>query len=99
MQVYPNGGVDLLDPRPDGRDVIQIDLVPKTNDPQRDRVAADPVQYKKMEEDQWKQKGVTVLPGPAGWLPDAEWSPLKRKVYRFELALRSADSTGAWLAQ
>jgi len=47
-----------------------------------------------MEEDQWKQKGVTVLPGPSGWLPDADWSPLKRKVYRFELALRSADSTG-----
>ena len=68
--------------------------MPKTKDPQRDRLAADPVQQKKFQEDQWKQKGQTVLPGPAGWLSDAEWSPLKRKVYRFEAALRPADSAG-----
>ena len=28
--VYPEGGVDLLDRRPDGQDVLQITLVPKT---------------------------------------------------------------------
>ncbi len=27
------------------------------------------------------------MPGPSGWLPEAEWSPLKRRVYRIEAAL------------
>ena len=95
-RVYPEGGIDLLDSRPDGQDVIQITLVPKTGDPERDRLAADPVQQKKLLEDEWKKQGEMVLPGPAGWLPDAEWSPLKRKVYRFEAALVPADdSAGA----
>ena len=53
---YPEGGVDLLYTRPDGRDVIEINLVPKTGDPQRDRLASDPVQQKKFEEDQWKKR-------------------------------------------
>ncbi len=84
---YPDGGVDLLDRRPDGRDVIQIGLNAKTGDPQRDRVAADPIQVQKQLEDQWKHRGEKVVPGPSGWLPEAEWSPLKRKVYRIEAAL------------
>ena len=46
--VYPEGGIDLLDTRPDGQDVIQISLVPSTGDPQRDRLAADPVYQKKL---------------------------------------------------
>jgi hypothetical protein len=89
-KAYPEGGVDLKNLRPDGQDVIEIALVPKTGDPQRDRIASDPVQQKKIEEDQWKNEGQVVFPGPAGWLPDAEWSPLGRKVYRFESALRPA---------
>jgi hypothetical protein len=94
VKVYPEGGVELLYARPDGRDVIEINLVHKTGDPQRDRLAGDPIQQKKFEEDQWKKEGQVVLPGPAGWLPDAEWAPLKRKVYRFEAALRPGDDGG-----
>ena len=86
-RAYPEGGIDLLDRRPDGRDVIQISLVAKTQDSQRDRLAADPVQSKKQLEDQWKQRGERVVPGPSGWLPEADWSPIKRKVYRIEAAL------------
>jgi hypothetical protein len=93
-KVYPEGGVELIYARPDGRDVIEMNLVPKTGDPQRDRLAGDPVQQKKFEEDQWKREGQVVLPGPAGWLPDKEWSPLNRKVYRFEAALRPGDDGG-----
>ena len=31
------------------------------------------------------------MPGPAAWLPDAEWAPSKRKVYRLETALIAED--------
>jgi hypothetical protein len=93
-KVYPDGGVDLLDRRASGPDVIQISLVPKTQDPSQDRLAGDPIQQKKLLEEEWKKQGEKVLPGPSGWLPDAEWSPLGRKVYRIEAALRPADDTG-----
>jgi hypothetical protein len=87
VDAYPDGGIDLMDPRPDGRDVITIGLNAKTQDSQRDPLAADPNQVKKQLEDQWKQRGEKVVPGPAGWLPEPEWSPLKRQVYRIEAAL------------
>jgi len=84
---YPDGGIDLLNSRPDGQDVIQLTLTPKTQDPQHDRLPADPIQDKKQLEDDWKKKGEKVVPGPSGWLAEAEWAPLKRKVYRIEAAL------------
>jgi len=86
-RTYPEGGIDLLDRRPDGRDVIQISLVAKTGDPGRDSLASDPIQVKKQLEDQWKQRGEKVVSIPSGWLPAADWSPSKWKVYRIEAAL------------
>lgn len=87
VDAYPDGGIDLNDRRPDGSDVITIGLNTKTQDGQRDPNATDPNQVKKRLEDEWKQGGVRLVPGPSGWLPEAEWSPLKRKVYRIEAAL------------
>jgi len=84
---YPDGGIDLLDRRPDGQDAIQVSLNAKTGDPQRDRLAADPIQEKKQLEDEWKRRGEKVVPGPSGWLPEADWSKYKRKVFRIEAAL------------
>jgi hypothetical protein len=84
---YPDGGIDLLDRRPDGQDAIQVSLNAKTEDPQRDRLAADPIQEKKQLEDEWKRRGEKVVPGPSGWLPEADWSKYKRKVFRIEAAL------------
>jgi len=84
---YPDGGIDLLDRRPDGQDAIQVGLNAKTGDPQRDRLAADPIQEKKQLEDEWKRRGEKVVPGPSGWLPEADWSQFKRKVFRIEAAL------------
>jgi hypothetical protein len=89
---YPDGGIDLLDRRPDGQDAIQVGLNPKTQDPQRDRLAADPFQEKKQLEDEWKRRGEKVVPGPSGWLPEADWSQFKRKVFRIEAALIPASN-------
>ena len=60
-KLHPEGGVDLLDRRPDGQDVIMLSLVPKSDDPQADRQAADPLVEKKKLEDQWKRQGEKVL--------------------------------------
>jgi hypothetical protein len=92
-KVYPEGGVDLLDRRPGGQDVLQVTLVPKTQDPERDRLAGDPIQQKKLLEDQWKRQGQKVLPGPSGWLSDPELARLNRKVYRTEAALVPAEES------
>jgi hypothetical protein len=92
-KVYPEGGVDLLDRRPNGQDVLQITLVPKTQDPVHDRLAGDPIQQKKLLEDQWKRQGQKVLPGPSGWLSDPELARLNRKVYRIEAALVPAEDS------
>jgi len=51
------------------------------------------MQEKKQLEDYWKKKGDKVVPGPAGWLPDTDWDPLKRKVHRIEEALIKQDDT------
>ena len=89
---YPDGGIDLLERRPDGQDAIQVGLNPKTQDPQRDHLAADPFQEKKQLEDEWKRRGEKVVPGPSGWLPEAHWSQFKRKVFRIEAALIPASN-------
>jgi len=86
-QVYPEG-LDLVDRRLDGQDVIQLSLIPKTGDANRDRLAADPTQQQKVLMDQWREEGQDVLQGPAGWLPEADWASLNRKVYRLEAALK-----------
>lgn len=88
---YEDGGIDLLDRRLDGQDVITINLLPKTGDPQRDRLATDPIQEEKRLNEDWKRRGEKVLPGAHGWLPDADWAKLKRRVYRIEAALLAQD--------
>ncbi|MFO0889098.1 MAG: hypothetical protein U0790_08110 [Isosphaeraceae bacterium] len=93
-KVYPDGGIDLLDPRPDGQDVIQVNPVPKGPEAQRDRLPADPQQEKKLLEEDWRKRGEKVLPGPAGWLPEADWSASKRRVYRIEAALVPDEDSG-----
>jgi hypothetical protein len=90
-QNYPEGGVDLLAVRSNGQDLVQLNLVPKTNDPSRDRLAADPLEQKKDLMDKWKAQGLDVLMGPSGWLKEPEWAQLNRKVYRIEAALKPND--------
>jgi hypothetical protein len=94
-RVYPDGVIDLVHHTPDGgRDGILIGLLPKSKDPQKDRLAADPIQEMKALTDQWKKEGQEYVMGPTGWLPEAEWSTLRRKVHRSEAALKRTDVVG-----
>ncbi|MDR3620026.1 MAG: hypothetical protein P4L85_11805 [Paludisphaera borealis] len=91
-QSYAGGGVDLLGARPNGYDAVQLNLVPKTDDPAHDRLATDPMEQKKALMDQWKAEGMNVILGPSGWLKEPVWAQLNLKVYRIEAALKPEDA-------
>ncbi len=84
---YGDGGVDLVQQRHEGPDAIHLALLPKSENGKHDRSVSDPFEVKKGLVDNWKRQGQKVMDGPSGWLPEAEWAPLKRKVYRIEAAL------------
>ncbi len=39
----------------------------------------------------WDLQNREIINGPLGWLPEADWGPLKRKVYRLEVAIKVQD--------
>jgi hypothetical protein len=93
-ELDPTGKVELVDRRPDERDLILLSLEPKSGDPQKDRLAGDPLQEKKLLEDTWKKQGTKIVPGPADYLHDPDWDKRKRKVYRLEYALIKPEEDG-----
>ncbi len=93
--VHPDGGVDLADRRLEGNDVVSLGLVPKTGDPAKDKLAADPTEHKRKLVQTWREQGQEILMGDSGWLKDDVWAPLNRRVYRLEAALKPADEQAA----
>ncbi|WP_240911518.1 hypothetical protein [Paludisphaera soli] len=89
-RAYPEGGVDLVDRRFDGQDVVSVALAAKSGDAARDRLVADPQEQRKALVEQWRSQGQEVLMGDSGWLKEEVWGPLNRKVYRIEAALKPA---------
>jgi hypothetical protein len=87
--------VHLIDQRPEvGKDVFLLQLPPGTEDPQADRRFHNVDQFRKTIDAEWSGKKLDVVHGPAEWLPEAEWAPLK--VYRKELGVktRTPSATG-----
>ncbi len=91
-RAYPEGGVDLVDRRFDGQDVVSVALAPKSGDAARDRLAVDPLEQRKALVEQWRSQGQEVIMGDSGWLKEDVWGPLNRKVYRIEAALKPAGT-------
>jgi hypothetical protein len=88
--------LQLVNARPDGKsDLIRITSVPKTLDPTHYRRLSDPLAFVRELKDMWSKDGYQIVQGPAGWLPEAEWAPLKRKVYRYEAAIKPDLDAGA----
>jgi hypothetical protein len=81
--------VQLFRNRPGEPDLIEINRQLKTGDPQADRENRNPDFLLKNLKQDWADVGRDALLGPMGWLPDAEWAPLKMKVYRINAALRA----------
>ncbi|OJW07056.1 MAG: hypothetical protein BGO49_27775 [Planctomycetales bacterium 71-10] len=95
QRITPDGGVDLVDRRFEGSDVVSLSLVPKTGDAAEDKLAADPLEHKKKLVRTWREQGQEILMGDSGWLKEAVWGPLNRRVYRLEAALKPAGDQGA----
>jgi hypothetical protein len=84
--------------RADGRaDTVMIWDIPKEGDSARDRRWDDPQAFVKYVSDGASRKGFDVINGPMGYLPDQDWAPLKRRVYRYEAALKRKDASRVYL--
>ena len=79
--------VNLVEKNPRGDIILGLYLQPKETDPALDRQNRDPEYHRRHLYSTWQKQKKDVVRGSAGWLPDADWSPLKRKVYRIEAAL------------
>lgn len=78
---------------PEGKsDTMIIGDVPKEADPVADRQWTDPQAFVRYIQQSLERRGFEVINGPMGWLPDADWAP-KRKVYRYESALKQKDGS------
>ncbi len=68
--------------------VFEIKVLPKTGKAGIDRDNRDPEFLVKSLTKEWTEAKQEVIRGPSGWLPEADWSPYKLKVYRIEAALK-----------
>jgi hypothetical protein len=82
--------IGLVDQQLRGSDSLAISLVPKEASPERARQNRDPDFHRRNLYSMWEKQKRDMVRGSTGWLPDAEWTPLKRKVYRIEAALRQS---------
>ncbi len=84
--------------RPDGRDdTVAIGDVPREADPALDRRLSDPQALVKSLKDAAVRRNLEVIPGPMGYLPDPDWAPLKRKVYRYEAGHKQPEGSRVYL--
>ena len=88
----PGDSVELLRGAPKAPDRMEFLIQHKTGDAEADRNNRTPDFHVKLLNESWRQAKQDILPGPMGWLPDAEWAPLKMKVYRINAALRASGA-------
>jgi hypothetical protein len=81
--------------RGQGKDAFILKLSPGSQDPQADRKFRDVGEFQRAIADHWAKLKLEPRPGPADWLPQADWAPLK--VYRKEMAVitNNAEEGGA----
>ena len=75
-------------------DSVSLILQEKTGKSEEDRQFRDPGSHRKILKSQLEEDGFEIIPGPEGWLPEANWADAKMKVYRSEAVLRPPDDGG-----
>jgi hypothetical protein len=89
-QMDPNA-VGLVD-RHHRESSLVFQFFPKNVIPERERQYRDPDFHRRTLYSLWEEQHWDVVKGPAGWLPEADWLPLKRKVYRIEAATKPPEA-------
>ena len=84
--------VEFRDIQDNHVDVFGLQLQPSAENNDRLRLFRDPDYHRRNMFSNWEKQGQDVVKGPIGWLPEADWKPSKRKVYRIEAALRPQGS-------
>jgi hypothetical protein len=83
---------------PDGKsDTVIIGAVPRDADSARDRKSSDPQVFVREVQQNSARYGGELVNGEMGWLPDPVWAPLKRRVYRYEAALKRENAPRHYL--
>jgi hypothetical protein len=103
---HPQQLADAKDPdglvlqyvRPEGKaDTVIIAYVPREADAVHDRKWSDPQAFVKDLQQNATKRGHNVVNGSMGFLPDQDWTPLNRRVYRYEAALKAERSGRVYL--
>ncbi len=84
--------LEFRDIQDDHVDVFGLQLQPGEGNGDQARLFRDPEYHRRNMFKNWEKQGQDVVKGPIGWLPEADWTPSKRKVYRIEAALRPQGS-------
>jgi hypothetical protein len=83
--------VELVDRHLRGSSLI-FQFVPKASNPERERQLRDPDFHRRSLYTLWDEQHWDVVKGAADWLPESDWLPLKRKVYRIEAATKPPEA-------
>jgi hypothetical protein len=78
----------------DGRDVFILRLPPGAADPQGEHRFRDAEQFRREIEADWAKRKLELLQGSTGWLPEADWAPLKVFRKEFGVKLAGQDEKG-----
>jgi hypothetical protein len=89
VDVHQPDRIEMTYARPGGGlDVLILLPIARQRDPLRERQLRDPQEFVRELKDVWLRNGHEVVMGEVGFLPDADWAPRKRRVYRVEAAVK-----------
>jgi hypothetical protein len=89
VDVHQPDRIEMTYARPGGGlDVLILLPIARQRDALRDRQLRDPQEFVRELKDVWLRNGHEVVMGETGFLPDADWAPRKRRVYRVESAIK-----------
>ncbi len=103
---HPQDLIDNKDPdalvflatRPDGKsDTVIVADVPKEADPASDRKWTDPQAFVRDLQQNAARRRQELVNGQMGWLTEPDGAPSKRRVYRYEAALKTENSSRLFL--